>query len=157
MSEPTDVSPKPARRAGSAVVILAILAIVGAVIWFASLATGGSNSAAPAPVVSSETPAPTRTAPSTSLSPSASPTERPLRSADEILTANLGRGYELRDESGNPADLCSANRFVAPYNIEAGKPSGLTSQVDSREGVILLIPATNDAGGYTGVINVDCR
>jgi len=36
---------------------------------------------------------------------------------EEALEANLGRGYELRDENGNPAELCEASRFVAPYNM----------------------------------------
>jgi hypothetical protein len=80
---------------------------------------------------------------------------RPLLTPEEALEANLGRGYELRTENGASASLCEANRFIAPYNIDAGKPSG-EFYLDTTEGSIQVIPVTNDANGYSGVIVADC-
>ncbi|EXJ50757.1 hypothetical protein [Microbacterium sp. MRS-1] len=154
MSETTEAEPRKV-RIGLLPVLVLITLIVGGGIWLA-LSQNAGPSAAPAPTESSAAPALTQTAPSTSPSPSASPTERPLLTADEFLTANLGRGYELRDDAGNPADLCSASRFIAPYNLDAGAPSGRTFDRETVEGFIRVTPVTNDSNGYFGIIDADC-
>lgn len=151
MSETTEAEPRKV-RIGLLPVLALIVLIVGGGIWLA-LSQNAAPSAAPAPTESSVA---QPSAPSDAPTPSASPTERPLLTADEFLTENLGRGYELRDDAGNPADLCSASRFVAPYNIEAGKPSGRTFDRETVEGLIRVTPVTNDSNGYTGLITADC-
>lgn len=141
-------------RIGLVPVLVLIAVLVGAAIWFA-LSQNSAPSAEPVPAATSAAPTQPPT-PSSSPTPSATPTERPLLTADEFLTANLGRGYELRDDAGNPADLCSASRFVAPYNLDGGAPSGQTFDRETVEGLIRVTPVTNDAGGYTGLIAADC-
>lgn len=143
-------------RIGLIPVLVLIAVIVGVAVWFA-LSQNSAPSAEPAPAVTSASPTqPSR--PSSSPTPSASPTERPLPTPDEALTASLGRGYELRDDEGNPADLCTASRFVAPYNINAGapNPSGDGVSLWTTDGLIEIHPYQNDAGGYIGLITADC-
>lgn len=155
MSEPTEsVEPRRVKiPTWLAVGVLIAALVAGAFFVFSQ----PERSVAPAPATSSEAPAPTEPgAPSATPTPSASPTERPLLTADEFLTANLGRGYELRDDAGNPADLCSASRFVAPYNLDGGAPSGQTFDRETVEGLIRVTPVSNDAGGYVGIITADC-
>ncbi len=154
MSETTEAEPRKV-RIGLLPVLVLIALVVGGGIWLA-LSQNAGPSAPPAPTENSAAPAPTQTAPSTAPVPSASPTERPLLTADEFLTENLGRGYELRDDAGNPADVCSASRFVAPYNLDAGAPSGRTFDRETVEGLIRVTPVSNDANGYTGLITADC-
>lgn len=152
MSE-SDQTPRKV-RIGLLPVLVLIAVIVGGGIWFA-LSQNSAPSAEPVPAATSA--APTQPPmPSSSPTPSATPTERPLLTADKFLTANLGRGYELRDDAGNPADLCSASRFVAPYNLDGGAPSGLSFDRETVEGLIRVTPVTNDANGYTGLITADC-
>lgn len=154
MSETTEAEPHKV-RIGLLPVLALIVLIVGGGVWLL-LSQNAGPSAAPAHTESPSASAPTQTAPSTSPSPSASPTQRPLPTADEFLTENLGRGYELRDDAGNPADLCSASRFVAPYNVNAGVASGRAYFGDTAGGLIRVTPVSNDAGGYVGIITADC-
>ena len=141
-------------RIGLLPVLVLIAVIVGGGIWFALSQNSTPDAAAPAPVATSAAPVAT---PSATPSPSATPTQtaRPLPTPEEALTAELGRGYELKSD-GAPADLCSATFFIAPYNIDAGKPSGRAYLVETTEGSIQILPVTNDANGYSGSIIADC-
>jgi hypothetical protein len=158
MSETTDIQPQPRKvRIGLVPVLVLLALLVGAAIWFALSQNGGS--AAPTPVASPSASAPAP-APSASTSPSVSPTAVApvLLTPDEALTVNLGRGYELRDENGNPAELCDARRFVAPYNLDAGEPQPGDAgfSVETTEGLIEVMPYQNDADGYRGIFTAHC-
>lgn len=147
----------PTKRANPVATLLVAMlgaAVLVGIVWFVLGQSGGSREPEPVTAPTSSAPAPAQ--PSATPTPSASPTERPLLTADEFLTANLGRGYELRDDAGNSADLCSASRFVAPYNPDGGAPSGQTFDRETVEGLIRVTPVSNDAGGYTGLITADC-
>jgi hypothetical protein len=134
-------------------VLVLIAVIVGVAVWFA-LSPNSTPSAEPAPAVTS---APSPTPPSATPTPSESPTERPLLTADESLTAELGRGYELRDDRGNTVPVCEATRFVAAYNPYVGAPQpGNSFTLRTTEGPIDITPYANDVDGYRGVISASC-
>lgn len=157
MSESTEAEAEvPVRHISSALVIGAIVALIAAVIWFASSQSGGS--ATPAPVESPSVSAPAEPAPS-APEPSATPTPTvtapPPPTPEEAMASNIGRGFELTLD-GAPATPLTANRFAAAYNINAGTPSSGVFEcftVKTSEGFIGIHPATNDAAnGFTGVI-----
>lgn len=161
MSE--QVAPEPGksalhtRRYGSAVVILILLGIVGAVVYFASSASGG----APAPHGQPSSPgvsAPVETsAPTAPSVPSPTATVAQLETADEALKRELGLGYELRDDRGNIVSLCEATRFVAAYSPYVGAPQpGSSFTLRTTEGPIDITPYSNDVNGYRGVISASC-
>lgn len=156
MSESTEAEVEvPVRQISSALVIGAIVALIAAVIWFASSQSGGS--AAPVPVESPSVSAPAEPAPS-AHEPSATPTPTvtapppPPPTPEEALASNIGRGFELTLD-GAPATPLTANRFAAAYNVEAGSAPFVCETVKTSEGFIGIHPATNDAAnGFTGVI-----
>lgn len=156
MSEPTEsVEPRRVKiPTWLAVGVLIAALVAGAFFMFSQ----PERSAAPAPATSSAALAPAQpSAPSSSPTPSASPTERPLLTADESLTAELGRGYELRDDRDNIVSLCEATRFVAAYNPYVGAPQpGNSFTLRTAEGPIDLTPYSNDVDGYRGVISASC-
>ena len=153
MSETTEAEPRKV-RIGLLPVLVLITAVVAVGIWLALSQNRAPSTPEPVAVATSAAPTPTASA---SPSPSVSPTVRPAPTADEALTANLGRGYELRDENGNSVPLCEARRFVAPYNIDAGEPRpGASFSLDTAEGLIEVFPYQNDSRGYQGVITVHC-
>lgn len=157
MSEQT-TTPSPTKRANPVATLLVAMlgaAILGGIVWFVLGQSGDSGEQEPMSPPTSSASAPAQ--PSATHTPSASPTERPLPTADESLTAELGRGYELQDDRGNIVPLCEATRFVAAYNSHVGAPQpGNSSTLRTTEGPIDVTPYSNDVDGYRGVISASC-
>lgn len=152
------MTPSRTKRADPVATLLVAMlgvAILGGIVWFVLGQSGGSQE--PEPMTAQTSSAPSPTPPSATPTPSASPTERPLLTADESLTAELGRGYELRDDRGNIVPLCEATRFDAAYNPYVGAPQpGNSFTLRTTEGPIDVTPYSNDVDGYRGVISASC-
>lgn len=153
MSETRERQPRKI-RVGLVPVLALVGLLVGVAVWVA-LSQGGTATGPATPVST-----PTASA-SPEPSASATPTTKPLPTAEVALTANLGPGYELQDEHGNPASLCEAVRFAAPFNPDYGtftvaRDSG-PSVVETAEGVVDFSPVSNtESDGFFGLFQADC-